>query len=103
MPRAYWVQTANWRQSERMTKRFHRLNEDWAYSKDRDGEMIFWHVIPTPEKRPERQTYVTFERKRWHEAGSVYKYSSGGIRKTCELCKKKIPVPLRVMFELKGK
>ncbi len=102
MPRAYWVQTANWRQSERMTQHFYRLNEEWAYSKSWDGDIDFWHTIPTPEKRPERSTYVTFERKRWHEAGSLYTMYSN-IRKNCELCRKRVPIPIRVMFDLKGK
>lgn len=102
MAKAYWVNTANWRQSEKMTQHFYRLSKDWAYSEDRRGAKCFWHTIPVPEKKPERQQYVTFERKRWQRAGSVFK-QYGKIRKTCEMCKKRVPVPIRVMFELKGK
>lgn len=98
--RAYWVRTANWTTRERMAQNFYRLNETWCYSKDRRGRISYWHTVPTPEKKPEHQQYVTFERQRWHRAGDPYIFY-GQTRKTCEICKKRIPIPIRVIFDLK--
>jgi hypothetical protein len=78
-----------------------RLTDDWAYTTE-VGKTYFYHTIPRPEKETMAwQWYITFEGRRWHEAGPMQ--FRGRTRKTCMLCKKRIPVPLRVMFTLKGK
>ncbi len=102
MASAYFVQTANWTHREKLNQEFIRLTDIWAYSKSGNGDITYWHTIPKPEKKPDRQRYVTFERQRWHRAGRIYR-NWGKTRKTCDLCKKRIPVPIRVMFTLKGK
>lgn len=78
-----------------------RLTDDWAYTKEA-GKTYFYHTIPRPKKETMAwQWYITFEGQRWHEAGPIiFRYK---MRKTCFLCKKRIPVSLRVMFTLKGK
>lgn len=80
-----------------------RLSDDWAYTKEgRHQGIMFWHTIPPPERQTVAfQWYVNFERQRWHEAGPMT--FRGKTRKKCMLCKKPVPVPLRVMFTLKGK
>ncbi len=103
MAKAYWVRTANWRTSERMNQHFYRLNKEWAYSVNGRGNKCYWHTRPIPETKPEHQQYVTFERLRWERAGDVLKHHGRTMtRKTCEMCRKRIPVSIRVMFELKG-
>lgn len=102
MAKAYWVEAANWVHREPMGGNFFRLNKDWAYSTVR-GMSFYWHSFTKPEKKPEHDRYATFERQRWHKAGRTWRPGTGKTRKTCMACKKRIPIPVRVLFELKGK
>lgn len=79
-----------------------RLSDEWAYTKSYRNQVMFYHTISIPEKETMAwQYYINFEGQRWHEAGpEMYRNK---IRKVCFLCKKRVPVPLRVMFTLKGK
>ncbi len=79
-----------------------RLTDNWAYTKSGSGKVMFYHTIPRPKRETMAwQWYINFEGQRWHDAGPmIFRYKT---RKTCYLCKKRIPVSLRVMFTLKGK
>jgi len=113
MANAYWVRKVNTR--ERLNRTFTRLTGTWAYTKEQASQRFgrttyrigaplkLYHVIPTPDpkKEPSRYNYISFERQRWHEAGSPMRGNK--TRKICQLCKKRIPVPIRVLFELEGK
>ena len=103
MASAYYTRTRYWRDREKLQLKCYRLAKEWASAEDKAGYEVYWHTIPTPKPRqkPKSESYVTFERQRWERAGTTYNYSR--TRKTCEKCKKQIPVPVRVMFDLKGK
>ncbi len=105
MANAYWVETQNWTTREKVSASFYRLNKEWAYSENKRGGITYWHTIPTSKKKEARIQYVTFERQRWHRAGDIRRDwpNSSKPRKSCMQCKKRIPVPIRVMFELRGK
>ena len=102
---AYWNKEVHFKVREKLDKPFIRLDENWGYTSGRRFE--WWHRdCPKEGKRPKRgeQVYLTYDRLRWYHAGSVWNVGtvSRRLRKTCVHCKKRVPIPLRVLFELRG-